>query len=151
MIESVEGKGLEQTADSGEKRRKSKIRNRRVHMANERTFLAWIRTSIAIMAFGFVMERFSIFLRQLTYYSEPVMEAGRRLPAPKPGYSSFFGAVLVGIGALMGVLALVRFKRVERQIDEDTYKPQWILDIMLTAAVFSIAVFLMIYVSHSLS
>jgi putative membrane protein len=37
-----------------------KVRNRRVHMANERTFLAWIRTSMAVMAFGFVVERFAI-------------------------------------------------------------------------------------------
>jgi putative membrane protein len=34
-------------------------------MANERTFLAWIRTSIAIMAFGFVVEKFGLFLRQV--------------------------------------------------------------------------------------
>ena len=37
-----------------------KVGNRRVHMANERTFLAWIRTSIGIMAFGFVVERFAL-------------------------------------------------------------------------------------------
>ncbi len=46
----------------------SKIHNRRVHMANERTFLAWIRTSIAIMAFGFVVEKFSLFVKQMGYY-----------------------------------------------------------------------------------
>ncbi|MDA8423568.1 MAG: DUF202 domain-containing protein, partial [Nitrospiraceae bacterium] len=43
-------------------------RNRRVHMANERTFLAWIRTSVAIMAFGFVVEKFSLFVKQMAYY-----------------------------------------------------------------------------------
>src|SRR6202012_4941228 len=36
------------------------------HLANERTFLAWIRTSIGIMAFGFVVVRFSLFVKQLT-------------------------------------------------------------------------------------
>ncbi len=41
--------------------------NRRVHMANERTFLAWVRTSIAIMAFGFVVEKFSLFVKQMGY------------------------------------------------------------------------------------
>lgn len=40
-----------------EQRRVARVRNRRVHMANERTFLAWIRTSIGIMAFGFVVEK----------------------------------------------------------------------------------------------
>ncbi|HBF42637.1 MAG TPA: hypothetical protein DDW42_03215, partial [Desulfobacteraceae bacterium] len=37
-----------------EEKRQARVKNRRVHMANERTFLSWIRTSIGIMAFGFV-------------------------------------------------------------------------------------------------
>ena len=43
-----------------EKKRQARVKNRRVHMANERIFLAWIRTSIGIMAFGFVIEKFVI-------------------------------------------------------------------------------------------
>ena len=39
--------------------------NRLVHMANERTFLAWIRTSIGIMAFGFVVGKFTFFIRKI--------------------------------------------------------------------------------------
>jgi uncharacterized membrane protein YidH (DUF202 family) len=39
-----------------------RVQNRRVHMANERTFLAWIRTGIGIMAFGFVVEKFGLFI-----------------------------------------------------------------------------------------
>ncbi|MBB5439184.1 uncharacterized membrane protein YidH (DUF202 family) [Pedobacter sp. AK017] len=35
------------------------------HLANERTFLAWIRTSIGIMGFGFVVVKFSLFVRQI--------------------------------------------------------------------------------------
>jgi putative membrane protein len=35
-------------------------------MANERTFLAWIRTSIGIMAFGFVVEKFALFIKQMS-------------------------------------------------------------------------------------
>jgi len=40
-----------------EDKKSARVRNRRVHTANERTFLAWIRTSIGIMAFGFVVEK----------------------------------------------------------------------------------------------
>lgn len=43
-----------------------KSSNARDHMANERTFLAWIRTSIGIMAFGFVVEKFALFIKQIT-------------------------------------------------------------------------------------
>ncbi|HET8995258.1 MAG TPA: DUF202 domain-containing protein, partial [Acetobacteraceae bacterium] len=39
------------------------IRNFSDHAANERTFLAWIRTAIAIMAFGFLVAKFNLFLR----------------------------------------------------------------------------------------
>ncbi|WP_239651307.1 YidH family protein [Neosynechococcus sphagnicola] len=45
--------------------RRSKIDRIREHQANERTFLAWLRTSLALIGFGFVIARFSIFLRQL--------------------------------------------------------------------------------------
>src|SRR5574340_1646476 len=92
-----------------------KVRNRRVHMANERTFLAWIRTSIGIMAFGFVVERFSIFVKQASYFF------GKEVSLPSRGYSAILGISLVALGALMGVLSFIRYKKVERQINEDTY------------------------------
>ena len=47
-----------------------KGQNRSDHMANERTFLAWVRTSIAIMAFGFVVEKFALFIKGLEYSFE---------------------------------------------------------------------------------
>jgi uncharacterized membrane protein YidH (DUF202 family) len=122
----------------------AKVRNRRVHMANERTFLAWIRTSISIMAFGFVVEKFSLFVKQLYYY------IGKEATPPPAGYSSVLGIILVGIGAIMGVLAFFRYKTVERQIDSDTYAPSMLLGILLTLAVLAIGVFLVLYLVHSL-
>jgi uncharacterized membrane protein YidH (DUF202 family) len=122
----------------------AKVRNRRVHMANERTFLAWIRTSIAIMAFGFVVERFSIFMKQLSYF------IGKEATPPPAGYSSVLGIILVGLGAIMGVLAFFRYKTVERQIDSDTYVPSKLLGILLTLAVLTVGVFLVLYLVHRL-
>jgi uncharacterized membrane protein YidH (DUF202 family) len=51
-----------------EEKKQDRVRNRRVHMANERTFLAWIRTSVAVMAFGFVVEKLSLFVKQMAHY-----------------------------------------------------------------------------------
>ena len=119
-------------------------RNRRVHMANERTFLAWIRTSVAIMAFGFVVEKFSLFVKQMAYY------LGKESSPPPQGYSSLIGIVLVGLGVLMGVLAFVRYKAVERQIEDDTYRPSAVLSILLFLSVLSIGVFLVLYLVHSM-
>jgi putative membrane protein len=118
--------------------------NRRVHMANERTFLAWIRTSIAIMAFGFVVEKFSLFVKQMGYY------LGKEVSPPPQGYSSFIGILLVGLGVVMGVLAFVRYKKVERQIDDDAYRPSAILSVLLFLSVLAIGVFLVMYLVHSL-
>lgn len=132
------------------KKDSSKILNRRVHMANERTFLAWIRTSIGIMAFGFVVEKFALFLKQVSYFIGKSDLSGNTVPAPSQGYSSIFGIFLVGLGALMGVLSFVRYKKVERQIDEDTYRPSLILDILLAISVLAIGIFLVIYLLHSI-
>ncbi len=121
----------------------AKVRNRRVHMANERTFLAWVRTSISVMAFGFVVERFSLFVRQMAAYM------GKTAP-PHPSYSAVIGIILVGIGVLMGLLAFIRFRIVERQIDKDTYAPSPVLYILLTLAVLAIGFFLVLYLYHSM-
>jgi len=121
-----------------------KVRNRRVHLANERTFLAWIRTSIGIMAFGFVVERFSIFVKQVSYF------LGKEVSLPSRGYSAALGISLVALGALMGVLSFIRYKKIEKEIDEDTYQSSLILDIMLALAVLVIGIFLVIYLIHSI-
>ena len=129
-----------------------KVRNRRVHMANERTFLAWIRTSIGIMAFGFVVEKFGLFLRQVSFFlgRSPEMKTAFQNAPQGAGYSSIFGIFLIGLGAVMGVLAFIRYKHVEKQIDEDSYRPSVILDIMLTLSIFAVGLFLIIYLLHSL-
>jgi len=133
--------------------KQTKVQNRRVHLANERTFLAWIRTAIGIMAFGFVLEKFSLFLKYFAHYLTQTPHAGA--PAVQhapwsPGYSSFLGMILIGLGAFMGVLAFIRYKRTEKQIDEDTYHPSLILDILLTISIASIGLFLLIYLWHTL-
>jgi uncharacterized membrane protein YidH (DUF202 family) len=136
----------------------SRVRNRRVHMANERTFLAWIRTSIGVMAFGFVVEKFGLFVREFTYFlktsglseGRSLLPGGRAIAPPSPGYSSVLGILLVALGALMAVLAFVRYKKVERQIDQDTYQPSVILDTLLAMSVLVIGLFLLVYLIHSL-
>ena len=64
----------------------------RVYFAAERTFLAWLRTGITNMAFGFVVARFGLFLR--------LLRAQGTEPAPGSGVSPYIGAVLVVLGAI---------------------------------------------------
>jgi uncharacterized membrane protein YidH (DUF202 family) len=124
-------------------------------MANERTFLAWIRTSIGIMAFGFVVEKFALFVRQFSYFLEQGRGGAKAVQpfaqaSPKTGLSSLIGMILVGLGAVMAVLAFVRYKKVERQIDDDTYQPSVILDALLALAVVAAGIFLLLYLVHSI-
>jgi putative membrane protein len=135
-----------------DEKKTSRIQNRRVHMANERTFLSWIRTSIGIMAFGFVVEKFAVFIKQVEYllggtgYDKIPIKTSQT----SHGYSSIFGILLVGLGALMGVLAFIRYKNIERQIDGNTYKPSLLLDILLTISISVIGIFLIIYLIHNI-
>ena len=77
----------------------------RDHLANERTFLAWIRTSIGIMAFGFVVEKFALFIKSMSLIlgKSNIENAS----PPSHGYSAIVGIFLVGFGTLMGLLAFV--------------------------------------------
>ncbi|MEN6507210.1 MAG: DUF202 domain-containing protein [Smithella sp.] len=128
-------------------KKSSGVQNRRVHMANERTFLAWIRTSIGVMAFGFVVEKFALFIKQMSLILGNA-NIENALP-PSHGYSAIVGIFLVGLGTLMGLLAFVRYRKVEKQIDEDTYQPSSMLDLLLTLSVLAVGIFLVVYLIHS--
>jgi uncharacterized membrane protein YidH (DUF202 family) len=89
------------------------------------------------MAFGFVVEKFALFVRQASHFF-----SGRIYPTSSfnavrtgPRYSSVFAILLIGLGAFMGILAFIRYKKVERQIDEDSYQPSLLLDILLTISI----------------
>ncbi len=130
-----------------EDKKSVRVLNRRVHMANERTFLAWIRTSIGVMAFGFVVEKFALFIKQVSLIlGNANIE---HVSSPSAGYSTIVGIFLVGLGTLMGLFAFVRYKKVERQINDETYEPSSILQIVVTLSVLAVGVFLVVYLIHS--
>jgi putative membrane protein len=87
------------------------------HLANERTLLAWIRTSIAIIVFGFVIARFGIALRQLVALS------GRSTPPGGPGYSAYLGAAFVAIGVLFAAGGWAHYARTRTAIERGDFQP----------------------------
>ncbi len=82
----------------------------RLHQSNERTLLAWVRTGIAIMAFGFAIARFGVFLRQVAV----IGGAGN---LGKSAGSAWIGAALVVLGTLTNGAATARYAQVRRAID----------------------------------
>lgn len=104
----------------------SKIDRQREHQANERTFLAWLRTSIALIGFGFAIARFSLFLRQL--HSTLTQQD----PQVHPIFNSEnLGVCLVIFGIVVIALAGWHYNQVFWQIEHGNYRPNrrmvWII------------------------
>lgn len=109
----------------------------RDHAANERTFLAWVRTGIAVIAFGFVIERFDLFLRLMARSST---DAGvRRVQLPGLGRYEGLAFICGGIGII--VLATTRFIRTTRLLDDQaTHSAKSVRAELVLAAWFVILV-----------
>jgi putative membrane protein len=87
----------------------------RDHLANERTFLAWVRTGAAIVVFGFAIGRFSIAMRQLT--------ALQGHPVRTAGISVWMGAFTIVAGVMLVVAGLARYRKTRAQLDAGTFEP----------------------------
>ena len=81
----------------------------RLHQANERTMLAWIRTGIALMAFGFAIARFGLFLREVVTV---------RAPTPHEGLgTAWLGTLLVALGMVTNLVGTLRYAHIRRSIE----------------------------------
>ena len=124
------------------------IRNYSDHAANERTFLAWVRTSIAITAFGFLVERFDLFLAVVAPAT-----LNEKLPLRRSEFGRVAGLVLIVAGVVMVVLAAVRFIKTAKEIDDQRIMPGTgsRLDIALTALLSLLGVALFFYLSRAVA
>ncbi|HEY9672471.1 MAG TPA: DUF202 domain-containing protein [Waterburya sp.] len=107
----------------------SKIDRQREHQANERTFLAWMRTSIALIGFGFAIARFGLFLHELQSRLNE-----KDMPTHSFISSQSLGIGLVMIGIIVIVLAVWRYNQVFWQIERADYRPSRLL-IWITAGI----------------
>ena len=87
----------------------------RDHLANERTFLAWVRTGAAIVVFGFAIGRFSIAMRQLT--------ALQGHPVRTVGISVWLGSFTIVGGVALVVAGLVRYRKTKAQLESGSFEP----------------------------
>ncbi|GAC1313641.1 MAG: DUF202 domain-containing protein [Mucilaginibacter sp.] len=110
------------------------------HLANERTFLAWIRTSVAIMGFGFVVVKFALFIKQIS-----LVLNSKQTVLPGKGYSTQIGILLVGIGAFMALYSYLRYRNTEKQLLNKAYKPSQLPSLLLTLAIVIVGALLVIY------
>src|SRR5579872_5908166 len=80
------------------------------HLANERTFLAWVRTSISVIGLGFVVAKFSVWLRELSVrFNSPA-------PVHSTGLSMPLGVSLMLFGGILALMAAWRYRAVKTAI-----------------------------------
>jgi putative membrane protein len=108
----------------------------RDHLANERTFLSWVRTAIAIVALGFVVAKSGILLREV---------GAGHVQAETARAGAVVGVILVFAGMVTAVLGAVRFWQIRRDIDRGVVRFSPSLDVVLAVVVAITSIMLAVY------
>jgi len=115
------------------------------HAANERTFLAWIRTGLTIMALGFVIERLDLFLETLGL-------AAQAKAGPAVGQAEVHGlsVSLVGLAIVLIVAASYRFVDINRAIDDQAIRPfrATLMPLGMALVLLAVGILLLLYLLH---
>jgi putative membrane protein len=112
--------------------------------ANERTYLAWMRTALAMIAFGFLLERFDLILKTFAISLGKVDLLQYLSPVGK-----ISGIVLVIIGLLTLILSTSRFITMNRLLQSESTESYGIRSVVALGIVFILlAVFVLIYISR---
>jgi putative membrane protein len=110
------------------------------YLAAERTFLAWIRTGLALMGFGFVIARFALFLQAL--------QVGQRdLPVRFNDVSPWLGAALISLGIIVNIWSMVAHVRLVQQLNSggSEFKRTSVLAIGLAVVLAALGLAMAVY------
>ena len=95
----------------------------RDHLANERTFLAWIRTGVATIVFGFAIGRFAIALEEFLRFQGKSTNT--------PGLTVWLGIISIVFGVGLVFAGLFRYRATRMQLDAGTFEPAgFIIDLV---------------------
>jgi putative membrane protein len=109
----------------------------RDQLANLRTLLAWVRTAITIMAFGFVVAKFGLLLRELPGTHHHPLELH---------FATLIGTALVAVGGVFLVLSMLDYLNIRRQIEHQVIAISNLVPVLLTALLIVLATVLAVYI-----
>ena len=111
------------------------------YLANERTFLAWLRTCVALIGLGFVVSRFGLFLRELGIHVKGNLIAVASIHS----YSSLLGISMVVLGAVLIVYSLKNYLETHKAIQRGIYTPKHSAIYALTIGVVIFSIIIAFY------
>ncbi|AGO60314.1 YidH family protein [Ferroplasma acidarmanus] len=105
------------------------------HFANKRTFLAWMRTGISLMGFGFVIAKFVIFLHAL-----------ENKPTSSFSTSLIAGEVMIIVGIITIGYGFYEYYSTEKDIDNNKYYSRTTELFVFTAIIIGMAILLLLFI-----
>ena len=114
------------------------------YLANQRTFLSWVRTSIALIGLGFAIERFSIFLQQFRLIADP-NATDNAASVTGYEYSALIGIGMIGMGTALIVYALKSYLDSNKTIASGKYMPRNTIVYTTSAAIIGLGIIMIIF------
>ena len=114
------------------------------YLANQRTFLSWVRTSIALIGLGFAIERFSLFLQQFRLIANPDT-TGNAASATAHDYSALVGIGMIIMGTGLIVYALKNYLESNKTIASGKYMPKNAIIYTASATIIGLGIVMIIF------
>lgn len=125
------------------------------YLANERTFLAWVRTCIALIGLGFIISKFSFFLVEFRLIFQNYIVDSSKLPvnnnsqvSSSEHISSLIGIGIVILSIVLILFALKNYRDTSKAINMKVYKPKNITVYITTAIIIALTLIVAIYLLY---
>jgi putative membrane protein len=115
------------------------------YLANQRTFLSWVRTSIALIGLGFAIERFGLFLQQFRLIADPDTAGNAAASATAHQYSALVGIGMIVIGTGLIIYALKNYLDSNKTIASGRYMPKNTIVYTASATIMGLGIIMIIF------